>query len=753
MRSSILVFFALVATFGLSFAQVSPCTGAQSFHIVVLGSSTAAGTGPTSPDSAWVNRYRRYVQSINPANAVTNLAVGGFTTYRIMPTGYTPPSGRPTPDVTHNITHALSLNPDAILINMPSNDVSSGFTVPEQLFNFDTIIGIAQQAGVPVWITTTQPKNYSNPNSILLQMEVRDSIYARYGFHAIDFWTTIATPGGTIDPLYDSGDGTHLNNAAHGILASRVIGKSILDSLFIPSPGVDAASVALQAINALPCGDSGTLVRLHVANYGLGSGASVPVYLHWQNLSTLQQGTLSDSVSALATCDGDSLDFGLSTVIPGTYKIQAWVAFPGDVDSGNDTLDLLLNSSGQPTLQAVHDTACSFSAFSLAALADPQDTIFWYDQPLGGSPIAAGPAFQTPVLSTTTTYYAEAIRGNLFYTDSLPSTLTTNVNWNGAMVDLIAAASLTLDSFDLKINTLGNQVVGLYTKSGTHVGFQTNSAAWTLHGTANVNVISSSTFTTVPLGGISMNAGDTLGLYFYLQSTASTLSYQSVPQPQTRSNAQVTVVSGSGVSTGFSATFYPRDLKVQPHYHYGSRPEGDCGTARVPVHAVISVPLLTLPPDTIIDVNDTLIIAATGSFAHYQWSTGDSTGSIVLTGTGLGTGIHVITLLATDSLGCTASEEIIVGVAWLLAQAKPVTNSLLLAPQPASNRVQLSCTGMYGPGILKLTSVDGRCLRQWALEGLDIPQTISLDGFSNGIYFIEWQSAEGRAMRKLLIGR
>ncbi|MBN1481412.1 hypothetical protein EH223_03505 [candidate division KSB1 bacterium] len=35
------------------------------FRIVILGSSTAAGTGPSRSDSAWVNRYRRYVKNIN----------------------------------------------------------------------------------------------------------------------------------------------------------------------------------------------------------------------------------------------------------------------------------------------------------------------------------------------------------------------------------------------------------------------------------------------------------------------------------------------------------------------------------------------------------------------------------------------------------------------------------------------------------------------------------------------------------------
>ncbi|MCK5453947.1 MAG: hypothetical protein KAJ16_06275, partial [Calditrichia bacterium] len=45
---------------------------ADSVKIVILGSSTALGIGPYNPSNAWVNRYRTYLQGINPANEVVN---------------------------------------------------------------------------------------------------------------------------------------------------------------------------------------------------------------------------------------------------------------------------------------------------------------------------------------------------------------------------------------------------------------------------------------------------------------------------------------------------------------------------------------------------------------------------------------------------------------------------------------------------------------------------------------------------------
>ncbi|MCB0844148.1 MAG: SGNH/GDSL hydrolase family protein, partial [Bacteroidetes bacterium] len=86
------------------YSQSSPCVTNTGYHIVVLGSSTAAGAGASPSDSAWVNRYRSYLQGFNPDYQVTNRAQGGFNSYRIMPTGFTPPSGRPNADTIRNIT-------------------------------------------------------------------------------------------------------------------------------------------------------------------------------------------------------------------------------------------------------------------------------------------------------------------------------------------------------------------------------------------------------------------------------------------------------------------------------------------------------------------------------------------------------------------------------------------------------------------------------------------------------------------------
>lgn len=198
-------------------------------QIVVLGSSTAEGTGAQPvADSSWVNRYRKDIFQKNTRYNVVNLARGGYTTYHILPTGTTiPPGVNIAIDQERNITKALTFDPYAIIINMPSNDATNNFGPEMQLTNIALIKSVANAANAGVWVCTTQPRNFTNQAQILIQTIVRDSILSIYGDNAIDFWTGVAAPNGFIDSNYDSGDGVHLNNAGHRLLYERVLAKAI----------------------------------------------------------------------------------------------------------------------------------------------------------------------------------------------------------------------------------------------------------------------------------------------------------------------------------------------------------------------------------------------------------------------------------------------------------------------------------------------------------------------------------------------
>jgi lysophospholipase L1-like esterase len=256
---------ALLTTYALLLTASNAYALPDSLRVVVLGSSTAAGAGPSTPDSAWVWRYSAYLTALNPSYEVINLARGGYTSYHLQPTGYIAPEGRPEADTLRNLSYALSYSPDAIILNLPSNDAARDYSIEEQIANFERMVTEARSAGVAVWVTTTQPRNMSDARRQNL-VTMRDWILGAYGHHAIDFWSGIAEADGRILPWANSGDGIHLTDAAHALLAERVRGAGIPEAFIAitsmatphtpapevrvwPQPARDQVHMSISAVN------------------------------------------------------------------------------------------------------------------------------------------------------------------------------------------------------------------------------------------------------------------------------------------------------------------------------------------------------------------------------------------------------------------------------------------------------------------------------------------------------------------------
>jgi predicted esterase len=235
------------------------------YKIVILGSSTAYGTGASPIDSSWARKLAKYVSLQNPASSVVNLGLPGYNSYHIMPTGTNPPASRPFPvDTTHNITKALTLNPNAIIVNLPSNDIAFGVPVAEVKANFEILFTKADSAKVPVWFTTTQPRNNLSPSEKAMQVELKNWILQRFGNKAVDFWTSIAAAGDSIAALYSTGDGVHVNNVGHHLFFTRIVEEKIWDSICLRK---NAAPVALAGNDIVITGTSANVQLNGAASY------------------------------------------------------------------------------------------------------------------------------------------------------------------------------------------------------------------------------------------------------------------------------------------------------------------------------------------------------------------------------------------------------------------------------------------------------------------------------------------------------
>ena len=215
--------------------------------IAAIGSSTLSGEGTTIRDSAWINLYGTYLTNSGLHVTIHNLGYSGTTTFNGLPSSYGVPQPAPvapdTPFLDHNITFALSLNPDIVFIAYPSNDLVLGFTLTQYLANLRTIFDSAVVLGKKAYVTTTQPRNDIGTAIRTLQLIAKDSILTEFPGHALDFWTPLT------DPLtlgFKSGltsDGIHPNDPGHQLLFQVVKNANIIPVPPLPMKLTDLTAV------------------------------------------------------------------------------------------------------------------------------------------------------------------------------------------------------------------------------------------------------------------------------------------------------------------------------------------------------------------------------------------------------------------------------------------------------------------------------------------------------------------------------
>lgn len=210
------------SSFGEAPAPGSGTGGTKAaINVVVLGSSTAVGYLLADPATSWVRRYETFLTSERTGSKVTKLAVSGYSTFELQPTGSSNPNGRPAVDSAHNVTAALLLRPDAIIVNLPSTDAFRGFPVEDSIANLKVIAARAKEANVALWVSTSQPRPLS-ANGTALNIAFRDRVKQEFGGRSLDFFTPLAAADGTALPAYVRADGYHPNAEGHRLLFEQV---------------------------------------------------------------------------------------------------------------------------------------------------------------------------------------------------------------------------------------------------------------------------------------------------------------------------------------------------------------------------------------------------------------------------------------------------------------------------------------------------------------------------------------------------
>ncbi|MBP9209160.1 MAG: HYR domain-containing protein [Saprospiraceae bacterium] len=147
-------------------------------------------------------------------------------------------------------------------------------------------------------------------------------------------------------------------------------------------------------------------------------------------------------------------------------------------------------------------------------------------------------------------------------TASIQTTFTSNNQFAGNMFNLtnISGGVITMNSIAGNISaTVGtNVIVEVFYTPTTYIGKETNPAAWTSLGVANAACAGINQPTLFNIGGLSLNPGETYGIYFHLVNyTAGSIALRYTNGTATYNNGDLSLFAGVGKATpAFTGTTF-----------------------------------------------------------------------------------------------------------------------------------------------------------------------------------------------------
>ncbi len=344
------------------------------------------------------------------------------------------------------------------------------------------------------------------------------------------------------------------------------------------------------------------------------------------------------------------------------YFLSVTLVQNQDKDTSNNTI--LMNGLAlipQPVITGYeNDTVCFGGRAKLFIEARNAAYFTWIDSSLSKFWINTDTVFTLSNIRESRTF--SVIAGSENKPDSIKTAfndVSGNIA-NGNMFNIVAkSASLFIDSFDIHTYYANKNMVFVYYKAGSFVGFEGDSNSWIPVDTIEIDGQGNMKRSRVALNkSIIIPKGDTAGIYIttpgfsYLKFSSGTKSFQ---------NDDIEINNGIALDFLFDNSFaIPATWNGNIYYSTGSY----CSSAAINVHAEVpDTPNISLPIDTFICSGRKFLLSTyEGTGFHFNWRKwpkgiliSDSSYALIDT-----TG--VINLVVKDNCGFSDSSLINIGV-------------------------------------------------------------------------------------------
>ncbi|MBS1782536.1 MAG: hypothetical protein JSS78_05685, partial [Bacteroidetes bacterium] len=413
-------------------------------------------------------------------------------------------------------------------------------------FNYSINIAGGSNYGMAIWIDTNMDGTFQTTEQFLstssyVYPPVTGSISipssARLGTTRIRILAAY-TPGNPTNPCSNTGSGEY---------------QDYLISISAPSActGTPTAGTATTNVDTLCVSGN---VKLSLTGYTIGVTG---IQIQWQS-SPAGAGTWVNLTGATA----DTFTV-VNVNTPTDFRaVVTCTASSGTANSNTKSIVIT-----NPTVaQTFPGSRCGTGNVTLLAIGANGANIKWYDSLTGGNLLSTGNAFISPVLSTTTTYYAAPFTGGGGAPTVIP-TPNVNTDYTGGTVRgfyFTAPCNFTITGINAKtIATTGSQSIGIVRFNGNTpppVYATTTNAFTTLFFTQNNPATG-----VIPVN-IPVYAGDVIGV---LGQRGNSVGY-----PAT-SGAYTTTINGNSVV--LTRLIEQNNLSTTPLQDLAADPGGNIG--------------------------------------------------------------------------------------------------------------------------------------------------------------------------------
>ncbi len=409
----------------------------------------------------------------------------------------------------------------------------------------------------------------------------------------------------------------------------------------------------------------------------------------------------------------------------GTYNVSVTSSSACGTNSITQNAFININPPAVPTSSDVVN--CTPTAFTLNATGS--GNLNWYTAPTGGSPIATGNSYTTPLLNNTTTYYVDnqvaQAPGNVGPPTNTFGTGGQHNNTSTQYEEFTVYQNCTLATGIVNAGSSGNKTFTLWDNAGVQLSQYTVNVPATGIQTVTLNI--PLTPGSYRLGGTSMN--------LYRNNSGANYPY---------SLAGVIDITGSSAGSGFYYYLYNWTINLQA-----------CTSGRTPVVCTIgpaNVSLVTAPYDTVC-VNDPAFTLSGGSPAGGTYS-GPGVSSGIFNPTLAGAGLQTIVYTYTDVNNCTgsSSSNVFVDVCTTGIHAPDAAAQILVYPNPASDNMSVEIS-IGAPQMVEVNLINMLGQIVYTSNSLQASGktilNINTQSSPRGIYLLQVKTSSGMQVKKV----